>query len=182
MAYIPKEHEKYDILPSSRGRDWEVFEYDSELLFEIHKEEDDFPDPYGFESYDAYYAVIDDYMVKRPDIKDLLLKYKTHLQIMNDKSKWGIVRYIGESNFSFTKGRCYYVPVYELNGKTIVSGVIDDEEYTSYCGWDFSGKPIDTTETEDGIIINEEVVFTVPKFEIIVNPGGALTKGFADMK
>ena len=173
MTFIPKEHENYDILPLSRKHGGEVFEYDSRLLTEIQEKAEGFPDPYGYSSYEAYYKVIDDFIAKRPVIKELLESFKLKLEIQNDKSKWGIVRYNGESNMSFTKGRFYYVPIYELDGKLIVSGIIDDEEYTSYCDWDFSGKQIDTTELENGdIMMNQEIKFSIPEFEIVVNLGG----------
>ncbi|MBQ1434650.1 MAG: hypothetical protein IIZ19_01975 [Clostridia bacterium] len=59
MPYIPEEHKKYPVLPNSRKRGGEVFQYN------------DFPEdkflalvgehliPYGYDSYEEYFSKID---------------------------------------------------------------------------------------------------------------------------
>ena len=76
MAYIPKEHKKYGLLPKSDGK-WEVFSYSSELLNEITiKNKCKLSYPYQPDSYESYYAEIDNIMKKYPKIKELLMEYK----------------------------------------------------------------------------------------------------------
>ena len=150
-------------------------EYDGRLIDEIEKLGIEVPFPYHPASYEEYYGELDTLMNQYPEAKDLILKYKNSLLMLNDKTKWGIVRYHGESNIAFTKGRYYYVPIYESDGHLVSSGgVIDDEEFTSYLAFDFSGKPRDTTDMGDDVIINEQINFVTQGFEIIVDPDGVL--------
>ena len=167
MAFIPKEHEKYDLLPNARKNGWEVFEYDSELLNKLQEEGCDISFPYYPASYNEYYSKIDDCIKRFPKMQNMLEEYKQRLIQMNDKHKWGIVKYNGETNSSFTKGRFYYVPIYVKENETIVSGVIDDEEFTAYKGWSFLDKPIKKDELKN-------ITFTTPAFEIIIDPDGVI--------
>lgn len=51
MPYIPKEHEKYDLLPYCRKHGGEVFEYPSLLnKLNTYLKADDHLDPYGYDS------------------------------------------------------------------------------------------------------------------------------------
>ncbi|MBQ9227766.1 MAG: hypothetical protein IJ168_02945 [Eubacterium sp.] len=159
MAFIPKEHRQYDILPASRADGREVFAYDSKLLFALEQEIGESAMPYGYHSYEAYFAYLDELSVSFPSAKEIIAKYKTSLRLMNDKSKWGIIQYLGTDNDCFTNGRCYYVPMYQENGQWIVGGIIDDGEFTDYVGF-----PLSKDE-------NAEV-----KFEMIADPSGQLEK------
>ncbi len=58
------------------------------------------------------------------------------------------------------------------------SGVIDDEEWTAYECWDFSGKSHQITENGDGFIIREIVGLERPRFEIILDPSGKMKQYF----
>ena len=61
MPYIPKQHEKYNLLPYCRKDGGEVFDYPSELIYKAEKmlENEDLM-PYNFNSYEEYYGHIDD--------------------------------------------------------------------------------------------------------------------------
>ena len=162
MAYIPAEHQKYDILPAARQNNWEVFAYDSNLLYELQHAGCKIPDPYHPQSNEAYYAEIDKCILQYPDHKDKLLAYKNSLIAMNDKHLWGIIRYHGPSDLSFTDGRYYYVAIFPgKDGQLECGGIIDDEEFTGYIAWTAS----------------EPVEFNRPSgFELIVNPYGLVSK------
>lgn len=162
MAYIPSEQQNYDILPAARQNGWEVFAYDSALLDELRHDGCDVPYPYHPESYEAYYAEIDKCILQYPDLKDKLLVYKNSLIDMNDKHRWGIIRYHGPSDLSFTDGRYYYVPIFSnKDGQLRCGGIIDDEEFTDYIAWVASESfELDRTSW----------------FEIIVDPNGLVSK------
>ena len=138
MAYIPKEHEKYDVLPMCRREGGEVFSYPSEIVDELGKKLPDGENllPYGYKSIDEYMQKAEEYATKyftdEDDIK-LFAKFKILIEAMNRKEEWSIVRYIGESDdnlFGLTHGHTYYWPCNRNNPK--YEGVIDDEEFTSY--------------------------------------------------
>ena len=60
MPYIPKEHEKYDLLPYCRKHGGEVFEYPYLLnKLNTYLKADDHLDPYGYNSYEDYDCEID---------------------------------------------------------------------------------------------------------------------------
>lgn len=153
---------------AERKNGWEVFEYDSRLLSELEDLGCKELTPYHPASYEAYFEEIDEYKKIFPELEEKLKEYKQSIIHVNDKSTWGIVRYNGESNLNFTKGQCYYVPIFENNGKYIIGGVIDDEEFTFYAG--FSGATeARTHETEDGVVLLDQVDFSMPTFEIVVD-------------
>ena len=64
----------------------------------------------------------------------LKMYYKSlHLQLLNQKEQWSVLQYIGPLDdrvFGLTPGRNYYWPSSYSN--PIYSGVVDDEEFTSY--------------------------------------------------
>lgn len=140
----------------------EVFAYDSAMLDELRHAGYDVPYPYHPESYEAYYAEIDKCILQYPDHKDKLLAYKNNLIAMNDKHRWGIIRYHGPSDLSFTDGRYYYVPVFPgKDGQLECGGIIDDDEFTDYIAWAAS----------------ESFEFDRPSwFEIIVDLNGLVSK------
>lgn len=137
MPYIPKEHEKYDLLPYCRKHGGEVFEYPSLLnKLNTYLKADDHLDPYGYDSYEDYDCEIDrvaGLFSNQPEILELFRKYKKAIHELNCKEQWSVLRYIGPSDdsvFGLTHGRCYYWPSSYAN--PVYSGVIDDEEYTAY--------------------------------------------------
>ncbi len=136
MPYIPEEHKKYPVLPNSRKRGGEVFQYN------------DFPDdkflelvgehliPYGYDSYEEYFSKIDMLIKmhsKEPETVRLLSEVKKNILEMNHKEEWSICRYIGKSTegvFGLHNGGYYYWPCSASN--PVYQGVIDDEEFTAY--------------------------------------------------
>lgn len=137
MPYIPEEHKKYNMLPFSVENGGEVFSYPSELVDEIgaYYSEDIHFIPYGYDSYDDYFAYLDKYKNEATDekLKALFDKLKDEIICYNKKEEWSICRYVGKEMsllFGLTPGRCYYWPCIAENPK--YSGVIDDEEFTSY--------------------------------------------------
>lgn len=137
--YIPKEHKKYDLLPCCRKNGGEVFAYPSDLIDKLVAYTE-LPrtcfDPYGYGSYKEYFEDIDcRYQIykKRPEIKTLFEQLKAKMKEMNRKKEWSVLRFVGQKedvDFGLTPGRCYYWPTSKSN--PVYSGVIDDEEYTSY--------------------------------------------------
>lgn len=138
MPYIPKEHEKYNLLPYCREHGGEVFEYPCNLLRKLEKfiKPEDQLDPYGFNSYDEYDREIDriaQRFADQPEVLKLFALFKEQVRAMNCKEQWSVLRYIGPPNDrleSLTPGRNYYWPTCVSN--PVYSGVVDDEEYTSY--------------------------------------------------
>ena len=150
--YIPKEHEKYDLLPAARECGQEVFSYPAELeLVEqlIFEQEEIEPDedghrnailmPYGYSSYSAYLSFLKGYADKYRDenlgLSETIEWLIGAIKRMNVKENWSIVRYVGheydnEKYSSLTRGRCYYWPC--SKEKPVYEGVIDNEEFTSY--------------------------------------------------
>lgn len=178
MAYIPEEHQKYDILPAARQNNWEVFAYDSQLLATLQMSGCRIPDPYHPESYEAYYAEIDQCISLYPDHKDRLLAYRNSLIRMNDKHQWGIIRYHGPSDLSFTDGRYYYVPIFPgKDGKLVCGGIIDDDEFTDYIAWEPSDLVTNFEHDEEGNLwVDEPIEFGTPAgFEPILDPYGLVS-------
>lgn len=138
MVYIPKEHEKYDVLPICRREGGEVFEYPSELIHEVEKLIGSSPDifPYNYESYEEYFAAIDNLISAHKADSFLVSKLKElreTVRRMNQKEEWSILRYVGPSDGSLTgitHGKTYYWPTRKDN--PVYCGVVDDEEFTAY--------------------------------------------------
>lgn len=135
MPYIPKQHEKYNLLPMCRKHGGEVFEYPSELMGKLSEVGVHELDPYGYESLEDYYTEVDKRALQFTDtsILELLKRYKKRMMELNQKENWSILKYIGEdmdSGFGLTNGRYYYWPCTKENAT--FRGVIDDEEYTAY--------------------------------------------------
>ena len=59
MPYIPKNHEKYNLLPRCKERGGEVFEYPPWPEAKFEKLLGEHLIPYGYKSYDEYYEKID---------------------------------------------------------------------------------------------------------------------------
>lgn len=138
MPYIPKEHEKYDLLPLCRKSGGEVFDYPSKQIYEAEQLIGSSVGlfPYNFESYEDYFTSIDNLVsenqgnpaivAKLNEVRDLVWK-------MNQKSEWSVLKYLGESDdgpCGLTQGKNYYWPTRKDN--PVYCGVIDDEEFTSY--------------------------------------------------
>lgn len=135
MPYIPKEHEKYNLLPFCREHGGEVFEYPGELLDELeeHLNPEDQLIPYGFKSYEEYDQEIDRIarrFLDQPQVMDLFAEFKTQIYEMNRKEQWSVLKYIGTEIAGLTPGRNYYWPSSFSN--PVYRGVVDDEEFTSY--------------------------------------------------
>lgn len=138
MPYIPKEHEKYDLLPYCRKDGGEVFEYAGELLSETEKLIDSHITlmPYNYDSYDEYFTMIDSLIEKYSnDVKIVkrLMQVRKMVFKLNQKEEWSILKYIGPTDdacFGLTHGKNYYWPCSKEN--PIYRGVIDDEEFTAY--------------------------------------------------
>lgn len=138
MPYIPKDHEKYNLLPMCREYGGEVFAYPFDLIDKISKYVNDANSliPYGFNSYQEYYNKLDQVLLKyseNTEISIILKQYKQTVAKMNIKENWSILRYIGESSgdmFGLMHGHAYYWPCSMDN--PVYEGVIDNEEFTSY--------------------------------------------------
>lgn len=137
MPYIPEAHKKYDLLPLCQKDGGEVFEYPGELIYKAEKEIGEHGlMPYNFESYGEYYAFIDSLIEKHsnnPNAVALLAQVKQTVLEMNQKEEWSILRYLGPSDdgpCGLTHGKIYYWP--SRKTKPVYSGVVDDEEFTSY--------------------------------------------------
>jgi len=138
MPYIPREHEKYDLLPYCREDGGEVFDYPGKLINEAEKciEASLSLFPYNFESYEEYYGTIDKLILQhsdRPDAVAILTQLRNEVMKMNQKEEWSVVRYVGPADdnvLSLTHGKNYYWPTQKDN--PVYCGVVDDEEFTSY--------------------------------------------------
>lgn len=98
MPYIPKEHEKYDLLPRCRKNGGEVFEYPSDLLFEAEQLIDSTIGltPYGYNSYDEYDHFLDSLMTQYSTDSNIVKKLrevKEEIFLWNQKETWSILRY-----------------------------------------------------------------------------------------
>lgn len=138
MPYIPKEHEKYDLLPLLREKGGEAFDYPGKLIYEAELLSDSLRSliPYNFDSYETYFARLD-YLIGansgNPEIVGKLVKIRETVWRMNQKEEWSILRYIGPTTddlFGLTNGKNYYWPT--RKDHPVYQGVIDDEEFTSY--------------------------------------------------
>ncbi len=138
MVYIPDNHKKYNLLLQSQKCNGEVFSYPSNLLDKLGDAGEDNLDPYGYSSYEEYYAEIDKRINKgeidnNAELVELLKSYKDLILQMNKKEVWSVLKYIGEDTdaiLGLKKGRYYYWPCSMENPR--YEGVIDEEEYTSY--------------------------------------------------
>lgn len=138
MPYIPKSHEKYNLLPCCRKNGGEVFDYPSNLISKAEKmlSPEEHLTPYGYNSYDDYFAYIDKLIIKHQNNSALtktLEQVKVKVKEMNIKEDWSVLKYIGESDDSFlglTHNKNYYWPTRKDN--PVYCGVIDNEEFTSY--------------------------------------------------
>ena len=138
MPYIPKEHEKYDLLPYCRENGGEVFQYPAPLIDEVGDLLGSLDDifPYGYKSYEEYYETINSLIVDNSNNSELANKLTDFLDKMhelNQKEEWSVLKYIGPTDdavFGLTHGQNYYWPT--RKSKPVYSGVIDDEEFTSY--------------------------------------------------
>lgn len=138
MPYIPKEHEKFNLLPNRRENGGEVFEYPSDLIYEAEQllgaESDIFPYNYG--SYDEYFGCIDKLIQNHNDNAEIvskLIEVRDAIKRMNQKEYWSVLRYVGPTDdavFGLTTGKNYYWPTCADN--PVYCGVIDDEEFTAY--------------------------------------------------
>lgn len=138
MPYIPKEHEKYDLLPLCWEDGGEVFDYDDGLLYEAEKLLDSSESlfPYNYESYFDYFQAIDSLIAAneaKPETKKILCRVRDTVRDMNQKEEWSVLKYLGptdDSCFGLTHGKNYYWPT--RKGNPVYCGVIDDEEFTAY--------------------------------------------------
>lgn len=139
MPYIPKQHQKYGLLPYCKKHGGEVFSYPPDLLNKVESllPEGEGLTPYGYSCYDKYYAQIDKYKslyaVDNIKLEKLLSQLKLEIQKMNIKEDWAVLRFVGNSTpevFGLTHGKCYYWPCSKEQPE--YEGVIDDEEFTSY--------------------------------------------------
>jgi hypothetical protein len=153
--YIPKEHERYGLLPESREFGGEVFIWTDELDrvdAEIHKAEGEPVDddgfdvtyllPYGVASYDEYWNLLEGYAAKYAETDAKLSRdierLEAKLKEMNVKENWSVVKFLGGTDKApvpdeldgLTKGSYYYWPADAADPKYI--GVIDNEEFTTY--------------------------------------------------
>ena len=138
MPYIPKEHEKFDVIPYCREHGGEVFEYP--WMFDIEKMEEGLtiPMPYGYLHYDDYIKKLDEFInlyKAKQAIYNALIQWKKDFEEINVKEYWSICKYIGEDTDAdeftgLTHGKTYYWPT--SKNKPIYHGVIDDEEFTAY--------------------------------------------------
>ena len=137
MPYIPNEHKKYNMLPLSVEHGGEVFCYPDELVYEINQYYTDVINfiPYGYDSYEEYFDLIDEYNNNTEDdhLKELFAELKKEIIRLNRKEEWSICRYIGKKMSTIKglePGQCYYWPC--CADDPVYSGVIDNEEFTSY--------------------------------------------------
>ena len=90
MAYIPKEHKKYNLLPACKRRGGEVFEYPSVLLSEIEEITGTLHlIPYGYKSYKEYYDYVDSIINQysnNQEVAKKLTEYKNGVKELNVKT------------------------------------------------------------------------------------------------
>lgn len=115
MPYIPKQHEKYNLLPYCRKNGGEVFDYPSELIYKAENLlENECLMPYHFDSYEEYYGHIDDLIRKYQEdlqIVEVLTSVKAEVRSMNIKEEWSVLKYIGplsDAIFGLTHDKNYY--------------------------------------------------------------------------
>lgn len=102
MAYIPKQHEKYDVLPYCRKHGGEVFSYPGAMMDELEKH---LPKgkqmiPYGYADYEQYIqemdCLADQYF--HGEVRKRYEQFKIRMKEMNVKEEWSILRYVGETD------------------------------------------------------------------------------------
>lgn len=138
MPYIPKEHEKYHLLPWCKEHGGEVFDYPSKMICELEKEIGTSVGifPYNYESYEEYYDSLAGLMEKyrsNSKISSMIENLKNKVKQMNQKEEWSILKYIGPVRnelFGLTSGKNYYWPTCKDN--PVYCGVVDNEEFTAY--------------------------------------------------
>ena len=134
MPYIPDAHKQFNLLPMCTERGEEVFVYPEDDVYEIEELTKENIVPYGYDSYETYYAMLDSLIDKYIDnhkIQQLLLDIKEYMLDVNQKEKWSVVKYTGESGdelFDLINGQCYYWPTDQ--GEFL--GIIDGEEFSNY--------------------------------------------------
>ncbi|MDR3050941.1 MAG: hypothetical protein LBU67_04395 [Oscillospiraceae bacterium] len=180
MPYIPKAHEKYNLLPFCREDSGEVFSYSSEMENAIQKllPERETVIPYGFDSYEAFNARIDEYIIrfgtendKLNQLGQLLVDYKADIKRRNIKEDWSIAKYVGKSTKGvFTHGRCYYWPCSIEEPE--YEGIIDDEEFTSYLAW---GNEDEISTTLDDGQLTDSIEYC-GDWAILEDPTGMATR------
>ena len=166
MPYIPKKHEMYDLLPNCKKYDFEIFIYDYNKLKNIQKLTN-IPDmiinPYQrYKTYEEFFEELKNLIDEYPNYKNEFIEYKNSIIKMNNKDLWSIVQYTGETNFGFTKGKYYYVPMYIENNSWVFGGIIDNEEYCA------------------GVSFNIPIKFD-KDFKIIIDESNNLSKIFNDI-
>lgn len=166
--YIPEAHKKYDVLPNCRKYNFEIIIHNGWLLRKIKEltnMNDYDTDPYQkYRTYNEFFEEIDNWINKFPNCKKEIIAYKNYVIKLNNKDMWGIVKYIGESNWNFTKDKYYYVVMYIENNSWVIDGIIDNEEYNSFMVW--SPRCTDPVD-----LMND--------FEIMVDPSNKLKELFA---
>lgn len=146
--YIPNAHKQYDVLLTCRKYNVEMIVWDNELLKKIQKltnMTDHEACPYGrYSSYEDFLVEMESWLHRFPNAKQEIIEYKNSVIKMNNKDLWGIVKYIGESNWSFTKNKYYYVVMYVENNSWVMENIIDNEEYDAFLVWEPScTEPVD---------------------------------------
>lgn len=163
--YIPETHRKYNVLKTHRKYNEEMFVWDDVLLKKIEKYTkmiNIYP-YYRYKTYQDFYQVIDEWLIKYSEIKQEIMDFKNSIIKLNNKDLWGIVQYIGESNFGFTQNDYYYVVMYIENNYWKIDGIIDNEEYNSFLVW---------------LPGNTEQVNLLEDLKIIVDPSNNLKNEF----
>ena len=147
--YVPEGYEKYNLLPGCSKRGGDIHIHPSEMRDTINsllpEDSDGIPYPY-FHSFGEYDEYIDELIAEHGltngatnELGKVMHEYKALVKEMNNKDKWSVLKYIGESYDNirafggFTHGMYYYMTVYTIDGDTYY-GIIDDEEYSS-SGW-----------------------------------------------
>jgi len=136
-VYIPETHKKYNVLKNHRIYNEEMFVWNEALLRNIEEHTNmvnTYP-YYRYKTYQDFYQVINEWLIKYPEIKKEILNFKNSIIKLNNKDLWGIVKYIGKSNFGFTQNDYYYVVMYKENNCWKIDGIIDNEEYNSFPVW-----------------------------------------------
>ena len=134
MPYIPDTHKQFNVLPMCTERGGEVFVYPEDDVNEVGELTKENIVPYGYDSYEEYYTMLDaliDKYIDNRDIQQLILNVKEYMLKVNQKEKWSIVRYTGKSEddlFGLISGQCYYWPTDQ--GEFL--GIIDGEEFSNY--------------------------------------------------
>jgi hypothetical protein len=137
MPYIPKAHEKYNLLTINEQFNSEVFEYDADTVWEVlHIIGKDYNlMPYNYPSYESYFEELDKLASEFSDNHDAvnaIEKLRNEIKELNQKEEWSVLKYIGPTTeeIGLTNGKNYYWPTSKNN--PVYNGVFDDEEIRSY--------------------------------------------------